>query len=41
MLGINLGLSQKLGDSYADSTKVTDPEKAATDVCIQLSREWK
>ena len=30
------GLSQKLGDSYADSTKVTDPEKAATDVWNNL-----
>ena len=30
------GLSQKLGDSYADSTKVTDPKKAATDVWNNL-----
>jgi hypothetical protein len=30
------GLSQKLGDSYADSTKVTDPEKAACGVWNNL-----
>ena len=30
------GLSQKLGDSYADSTKVTDPQSAATDVWNNL-----
>ena len=38
------GLSQKLGDSYADSTKVTDPEKAATDVwnnLMQGYRDWE
>ena len=30
------GLSQKLGDSYADSTKVTDPQKTACGVWENL-----
>ena len=30
------GLSQKLGDSYADSTKVTDPQTAACSVWNNL-----
>ena len=30
------GLSQKLGDSYADSTKVTDPQSAASVVWENL-----
>ena len=30
------GLSQKLGDSYADSTKITDPQTAACSVWSNL-----